>query len=40
VAYYSDWAKTNPELAPAYRAISGIGSVEDITQRALKALAA
>ena len=39
VAYYSQWAKTDPDKAPAYRAISGIGSVEDITQRALKALA-
>ena len=39
VAYYSDWAKTEPDNAPAYRAISGIGSVEDITQRALGALA-
>ena len=39
VAYYSDWAKAEPALAPAYRAISGMGSVEDITQRALKALA-
>lgn len=39
VAYYSDWAKAEPAAAPAYRAISGIGSVEDITQRALKALA-
>ncbi len=40
VAYYSDWAKTDPGLAPEYRAISGIGSVEDITQRAFLALAA
>lgn len=39
VAYYSDWAKTEPAAAPAYRAISGMGTVEDITQRALKALA-
>ena len=38
VAYYSDWSKTEPAAAPAYRAISGMGSVEDITQRALKAL--
>ena len=38
VNYYSQWAKTDPTLAPAYRAISGIGSVEEITQRALKAL--
>jgi len=39
VAYYSDWAKAQPDMAPAYRAISGMGSVEEITQRALKALA-
>ncbi len=39
VAYYSDWAKAQPAMAPAYRAISGMGSVEEITQRALKALA-
>ena len=39
LAYYSDWAKAQPEMAPAYRAISGMGSVEEITQRALKALA-
>ncbi len=38
VAYYSDWAKAEPAAAPAYCAISGMGSVEDITQRALKAL--
>ncbi len=38
VTYYSDWAKSEPAAAPAYRAISGMGSVEDITQRALKAL--
>jgi adenylate kinase len=39
VAYYSDWAVAEPALAPAYRAISGMGSVEDITHRALQALA-
>lgn len=39
VAYYSDWAKAEPAKAPAYRAISGMGSVDDITQRALQALA-
>ena len=39
VDYYSQWAKTDPAMAPAYRAISGIGSVEDITQRAFAALA-
>jgi len=39
VAYYSDWARAEPAMAPAYRAISGMGNVEEITQRALKALA-
>ncbi|MDP3700964.1 MAG: adenylate kinase [Hylemonella sp.] len=39
VDYYSSWAKQNPAAAPAYRAISGMGSVEDITTRALAALA-
>ncbi len=38
VDYYASWAKTDPAGAPQYRAISGIGSVEDITARALKAL--
>jgi adenylate kinase len=40
VAYYFDWSQTEPAAAPAYRAISGMGNVEDITQRALTALAA
>jgi len=39
VDYYSSWAKTAPDLAPKYRAISGTGSVDEITERALKALA-
>ncbi len=38
VDYYGNWAKTSPEAAPKYRAISGSGSVEDITARALAAL--
>jgi adenylate kinase len=38
VAYYSDWAKADPASAPKYRAISGTGSVEEITGRAFKAL--
>jgi len=38
VAYYSDWARSDPAAAPKYRAISGVGSVDDITQRALAAL--
>ena len=40
VDYYSNWAKAEPQAAPKYRAISGTGSVDDITQRAFAALAA
>jgi adenylate kinase len=40
VDYYSAWAKADTAAAPRYRAISGMGSVEDITTRALNALAA
>ena len=39
VDYYSNWAKADPAAAPKYRAISGTGSVEDITARAFAALA-
>jgi adenylate kinase len=39
VDYYARWAGTEPETAPQYRAISGIGSVEEITDRVFKALA-
>ena len=38
VDYYSNWAKAEPGLAPKYRAISGTGTVEEITARALEAL--
>ncbi|GAC1525074.1 MAG: adenylate kinase [Ramlibacter sp.] len=38
VDYYADWAKADPLHAPRYQAISGMGSVEDITARALQAL--
>jgi adenylate kinase len=38
VTYYSDWAKTAPAAAPKYRAISGTGSVDEITSRAFQAL--
>lgn len=38
VDYYSNWAKTSSEQAPKYRAISGMGSVDEITTRALSAL--
>ena len=39
VDYYSRWAKSEPLLAPAYRAISGMGTVDEITARAFAALA-
>ena len=39
VDYYSNWAATGDADAPRYRCIAGLGSVEDITQRALTALA-
>jgi adenylate kinase len=38
VDYYGNWAKAEPAAAPKYRAISGTGSVEDITARAFAAL--
>jgi len=38
VDYYSQWAKSAPDAAPQYRAISGTGTVEQITARALEAL--
>jgi adenylate kinase len=38
VDYYASWSKKEPAFAPRYRAISGQGSVEDITERAFKAL--
>ena len=38
VQYYSRWAEAAPDAAPKYRAISGTGSVEEITARAFEAL--
>ena len=38
VDYYQAWAQQDAASAPKYRAISGMGSVEEITERALKAL--
>ncbi len=38
VDYYASWSEKEPTVAPRYRAISGQGSVEDITERAFKAL--
>jgi len=39
VDYYQRWASSGEPGAPAYRRISGIGSVDDISARALAALA-
>jgi adenylate kinase len=38
VEYYAKWAATGDPRAPKYRAISGVGSVEAIRDRALAAL--
>ena len=39
VSYYSDWSASGDPIAPKYRKISGTGSVDEITARALQALA-
>mgnify|MGYP000296258436 CR=1 FL=1 len=39
VEYYQRWAASSEPGAPAYRRISGLGSVEDISARALAELA-
>ncbi len=38
IEYYTRWAATGDELAPKVRKISGVGSVESITQAAFAAL--
>ena len=38
VDYYSSWASADPASAPKSRAISGTGSVEEITARVMQAL--
>ncbi len=39
VDYYASWAKADAGNAPKYRAISGMGTVDEITARAFGALA-
>jgi adenylate kinase len=39
VDYYEHWAASGKPGAPAYRRISGVGSVDEISERALAALA-
>ena len=38
VAYYESWAKADPGAAPKYRTIQGTGTVDEIRERACKAL--
>jgi adenylate kinase len=38
VDFYGSWAKTGDSLAPQYRKIAGVGSVEEIKQKAFAAL--
>jgi adenylate kinase len=38
VEYYSRWAASGDRQAPRYANISGLGTVDEITQRALVAL--
>ncbi|CAH0352423.1 adenylate kinase [Aquabacterium sp. CECT 9606] len=40
VDYYSQWAATGDKAAPRYAKISGVGTVDEITTRALQALGA
>ncbi|HEY8359848.1 MAG TPA: adenylate kinase, partial [Ramlibacter sp.] len=39
VEYYANWSKADPANAPGYRRIDGMGTVDEITARALQALA-
>lgn len=39
VDYYSSWAQNEPALAPKYRKISGVGSVEEIKSKLFEAAA-
>jgi len=39
VEYYSGWAQRGEPGAPKYRAISGVGPVDEVKQRAFDALA-
>ena len=39
IDYYANWAKTADAAAPKYRKVAGVGTVEEIKQRVLSALA-
>jgi adenylate kinase len=38
VGYYRDWASSGAEQAPGYRKIAGVGTLDQIAERALSAL--
>lgn len=38
VDYYRDWAEAEPQVAPRYRRVAGVGSVDDIKARLFAAL--
>lgn len=40
VDYYSSWAQSGDPQAPAYRQLSGLGTVDEIRERILKAISA
>ncbi|RTR01147.1 adenylate kinase [Halomonas nitroreducens] len=38
VEYYQEWARQDPDAAPAYHRVEGVGSVDDITAQVIEAL--
>ncbi|UYG08432.1 adenylate kinase [Halomonas sp. M4R1S46] len=38
VEYYQEWARQDPDAAPAYHRVEGVGSVDDITRQVIDAL--
>ncbi|WP_104202752.1 adenylate kinase [Billgrantia saliphila] len=38
VDYYQQWAQEEPQAAPAYHRVEGVGSVDEITQKVIEAL--
>lgn len=38
VNYYQQWAKSDPDAAPSYHRVEGIGSIDDITAQVIEAL--
>ncbi|NYS59932.1 adenylate kinase [Vreelandella salicampi] len=40
VDYYQQWAKEDPDAAPKYHRVEGVGSVDDITRQVKEALSA